>query len=275
MRTMALTVAAFSVLLLSSAPARSQEETKPKQGSGKQKAVQATTTYRSSNLIGMEVRNPEGEELGEIEDLVIDMESGKIRYAALSFGGFLDIGDKLFAVPINALLLKHDEEENYFVLDVDKEKLETAPGFDSDSCPDFGNAKWSAGVDKFYGNRGEAGAGKKPDTHQGQVVSTAQGKLVMTDDAGKKHTHNIGPNVTITLDGEDADLDELQKGQEIEVTTEERNGKKIVTAVEAKSKEGQSQEDEATEAQHEEAAETSETGDETETPPTESEEESE
>ena len=256
MRAMTLPLATCCVLLFSTlTTAAQQEESEPKPGGGEQKAVQATTTYRSSNLIGMEVRNPEGEELGEIEDLVIDMESGQLRYAALSFGGFLDIGDKLFAVPINALLLKHDEEDSYFVLDVDKEKLETAPGFDSDSWPDFGSAEWSAGVDTFYGRRGEAGAGKKPDTHQGQVVSTARGKLVMTDDAGKKHTHNIGPNVTITLDGDDVDLDELQKGQQVEVTTEERNGKKVVTAVEAKSKE--TQEDASTNE--------SEAGDETET----------
>jgi len=262
MRMFNLAVAALcSMLLLTNLTARAQEEDQPKPRAGKQKAVQTTTTYRSSNLVGMEVRNPEGEELGEIEDLVIDMESGQIRYAALSFGGFLDIGDKLFAVPISALLLKHDEDDTYFVLDVDKEKLETAPGFDSDSWPDFGNAKWAAGVDKFYGIRGQAGAGKQPDPHQGEVVSTAKGKLVMTDDAGTKHTHNIGPNVTITLNGEDADLDELQKGQHVEVTSEERNGKKIVTAVEARSKEGQ--------AQEEPTREESDTTRETETPDTE------
>jgi sporulation protein YlmC with PRC-barrel domain len=191
-------------------------------------AVKVTHTYRSSTLVGMEVRNPEGQDLGSIEDLVIDMESQRVRYAALSFGGFLGLGDKLFAVPIQALTLKHDEDDNYFVLDVPKEKLETAPGFDKDAWPDFGNPEFGAEVDAFYGTA-------QSKKHRGTVVSAAEEKLVMRSEAGEEHSHVIGPNVQITLDGDEAEMDDLARGQSIEVTTAEREGKQVVTEIAARS----------------------------------------
>lgn len=191
-------------------------------------AIEVTQTYRSSTLVGMDVRNPEGQELGTIEDLVIDMETHQIRYAALSFGGFLGVGDKLFAVPTKALTLKHDEEEAYFVLDVPKEKLEQAPGFNKDAWPDFGNPEFGQELDAFYGTA-------SLETHSGTVVSTEEGKLVMRSDSDEEHSHTIGPHVQITLDGDEVDLDDLKRGQHIEVTMAEREGKQVVTEIAARS----------------------------------------
>ena len=74
----------------------------------------------ATKLIGDPVVNADGEKLGKIEDLVIDPESGRVDYAVLSFGGFLGVGDKLFAVPIEAMRLS--PEERRFILDVDKER---------------------------------------------------------------------------------------------------------------------------------------------------------
>ncbi len=93
------------------------------------------TVLSSTSINGDNVRNPSGEDLGTIKDLMIDLTTGNVRFAVVSFGGFLGVGDKLFAVPFEALQVDADNE--CFVLDVDKEKLESAPGFDDDNWPNF------------------------------------------------------------------------------------------------------------------------------------------
>src|SRR3569623_2906303 len=59
----------------------------------------------ADTLQGDKVVNPKGENLGKIEDIMIDVASGRVAYAVLSFGGILGIGDKLFAIPWHALTL--------------------------------------------------------------------------------------------------------------------------------------------------------------------------
>lgn len=93
------------------------------------------TVLSSSSIAGDDVRNPSGEDLGKIKDLMIDLTSGTVRFAVVSFGGFLGMGDKLFAVPFDALTVDADNE--CFVLDADREKLENAPGFDENNWPNF------------------------------------------------------------------------------------------------------------------------------------------
>ena len=85
----------------------------------------------ASTLAGDSVRNSAGEDLGKVDEIMIDIPSGKVAYAVLSFGGVLRMGNKLFAVPWSALTV--DEDEKCFILDVDKQTLESAPGFDKDN----------------------------------------------------------------------------------------------------------------------------------------------
>jgi sporulation protein YlmC with PRC-barrel domain len=87
----------------------------------------------ATSIVNDDVVNAMGENLGHIEDLMIDLDRGCVAYAVLSFGGVLGIGDKLFAVPWSALKL--DTEHKQFVLNVPKERLENAPGFDKDNWP--------------------------------------------------------------------------------------------------------------------------------------------
>jgi sporulation protein YlmC with PRC-barrel domain len=105
----------------------------------------------ASTIIGDKVINTAGEQLGSVKELMIDPDDGFIIYAVLSFGGFLGMGDKLFAIPWEALTL--DTEEHAFILDVDKEILKNAPGFDKDHWPD--NAQYEAGwlldIYEYYG----------------------------------------------------------------------------------------------------------------------------
>lgn len=113
-----------------------------------------TTTTRprvlsATTIVGDAVVNHGGEDLGDIKDLMIDLNGGRVRYAVLSFGGFLGVGDKLFAVPLEVLEL--DDENERFVLDVDRERLENAPGFDKDHWPDTSDEAWQVEVYEYYG----------------------------------------------------------------------------------------------------------------------------
>ncbi|OIP15537.1 MAG: photosystem reaction center subunit H [Comamonadaceae bacterium CG_4_9_14_3_um_filter_60_33] len=103
----------------------------------------------ASSLIGNDVYNKQDEDLGDVKELMLDMHTGKITYAVLSFGGFLGMGEKLFAVPWSALTL--DTENKRFTLDVSKDRLESAPGFDSDNWPDMANPEWVEGIHTYYG----------------------------------------------------------------------------------------------------------------------------
>ena len=102
----------------------------------------------ASTLAGDSVRNPAGEDLGKIDELMIDIPSGRVAYAVLSFGGFLGMGDKLFAVPWNAL--KVDEDEKCFVLNVDKRRIEQAPGFDKSNWPDMSDPSFGTQLNDYY-----------------------------------------------------------------------------------------------------------------------------
>ena len=111
---------------------------------------EVTHHFRTSAIEGMAVRNAAGEDLGKVKDLVIELDSGAIVYAALDFGGFIGIGDKLFAVPWDAFKLGTNDKVEHLVLATTKEKLKNAPGFDKSHWPVAGDPAW-ANVDKFYG----------------------------------------------------------------------------------------------------------------------------
>jgi sporulation protein YlmC with PRC-barrel domain len=80
----------------------------------------------ASSLAKDSVRNRRNDDIGSIKEIMIDIPSGRIAYAVLSVGGFFNIGDRLFTIPREALT--PDEDRQYFVMDVDKEWLESAPG---------------------------------------------------------------------------------------------------------------------------------------------------
>jgi hypothetical protein len=105
-------------------------------------------TLSASTIIGDPVRNAMDEDLGKIEDLMIDLSSGRVAYAVLSFGGFLGMGNKLFAVPFRAM--KVDSENHAFVLDVPKDRLKEAPGFDKDNWPDVSDVGYRKQIYGFY-----------------------------------------------------------------------------------------------------------------------------
>jgi len=103
----------------------------------------------ADTLMGDSVVNAQDEDLGDIKEIMLDMRTGQVAYAVLSFGGFLGMGEKLFAVPWQALQL--DTVNKRFVLNIDKEHLKNAPGFDPDNWPDMSDLTWANQIHHFYG----------------------------------------------------------------------------------------------------------------------------
>lgn len=108
---------------------------------------------RASQLTGMNIQNPQGENVGQINDLVVDANTGRVRYAAVTYGGFLGIGNKMFAVPFEAFKVQRsgdDPGEIVLVLDVTQEQLEGSVGFDENNWPDFADKQYTAEIYKRY-----------------------------------------------------------------------------------------------------------------------------
>ncbi len=102
----------------------------------------------AGTLIGNSVVNDSGDDLGKIEAIMLDVTTGRIAYAVLSFGGFLGMGNKLFAIPWSALTLDTDQE--CFILNIAKERLESAPGFDKDHWPAMADPTWAKDLHSYY-----------------------------------------------------------------------------------------------------------------------------
>jgi sporulation protein YlmC with PRC-barrel domain len=102
----------------------------------------------AETLIGSDVYNHKSENIGSIKEIMLNLHDGKVAYAVLSFGGFLGMGEKLFAVPWVSLTL--DAKNRYFVLNVEKEYLKDAPGFDKNDWPNMADKTWSDQVHAYY-----------------------------------------------------------------------------------------------------------------------------
>jgi sporulation protein YlmC with PRC-barrel domain len=121
-----------------------------------QEATRRTTSrpnggaVQASKVLGEEVVNRQNESLGKIQDMVLDAEDGRVSYAVLSFGGFLGMGNKLFAIPWQAF--EHHAGKDKLILNVDKEKLQNAPGFEKEGrWPDFADRAWGESIHSYYG----------------------------------------------------------------------------------------------------------------------------
>lgn len=106
---------------------------------------------KSSVLRDKKVTNSANENLGKLEDIVVDADSGRILYGVLSFGGFLGVGDKLFAIPWQSLRLSGDNKA--ITLDVDKDRLKNAPGFDKKHWPNFADEQWATSTYEYYNQK--------------------------------------------------------------------------------------------------------------------------
>ena len=106
----------------------------------------------AGTLIGDKVCTRTDDELGDIKELMLNTVSGSVCYAVVAAGGFLSMGEKLYAVPWSALTL--DSPNRRFVLDVDVERFKNAPGFDKDNWPNMADETWAKQVHSYYGLKG-------------------------------------------------------------------------------------------------------------------------
>ena len=154
---------------------------------------------KGSTFIGSDVENPQGQNLGDIKDVVIDRTSGRIAYAVVSFGGFLGLGEKLFAVPWGAFSQPKPDKDT-LVLDVDKERLQNAPGFDTHNWPQMASREWVTNLYSYY--------------HVPPYWTTSAEASMAT-----ATVKNVDPNQrTITLQVDGRMLQNLQAGDSTQVT---------------------------------------------------------
>lgn len=106
------------------------------------------TVLSASTLNGNSVKNNRGDDLGNIKDIMIDASNNTVAYYVLSFGGFLNMGDKLFAIPAQSLTL--DTVNKCYILNASKEQLENAKGFDKDNWPNFADQSFRDSLNKHY-----------------------------------------------------------------------------------------------------------------------------
>ena len=112
-----------------------------------------TSNYRrtlsAGSLIGDKVQNLEGETLGTLKEIMIDVQRGQISYGVLETGSFLGMGGKLLAIPFEAFTV--DEQAHKLILNVDKEVLKNAEGFDKNNWPDFASHEWITRTHDYFG----------------------------------------------------------------------------------------------------------------------------
>jgi sporulation protein YlmC with PRC-barrel domain len=186
--------------------------------------VHTDYTYRVSTLVGMEVRNHADTHIGKLEDLLVDVRDGHVRYGILSFGGILGIGDKLFPIPWRELTMQIAEKKAYLVADVSTDFLKTAPSFARNEWPDV-TPQWLGFVEAMF------------PVHSGRVMSVSKDHLVMTlgDFDKTEHSHPVASNAVVTRDGTPVALTDLRNGDHIKVTTEQQAGIHVVTRIDAQS----------------------------------------
>lgn len=103
----------------------------------------------ASTLVGDKVKNLDGEDLGEVEDIVIDLESGRVAYAVVAFGGGFMNSGKLVAIPWQSVVV--DQGDKKLLLNASKEALESAEGFDKDDWPDMADPSFRTRTSSHYG----------------------------------------------------------------------------------------------------------------------------
>jgi len=103
----------------------------------------------ASTLTGDKVVNEHDEDLGSVKDIMIDTDTGNVMYYVLSFGGILGMGDKLFAIPPQAINI--DTTKKCLILNIEKDRLKNAPGFDKDNWPNMADLQFRNKIYSHYG----------------------------------------------------------------------------------------------------------------------------
>jgi sporulation protein YlmC with PRC-barrel domain len=126
-----------------------QQQTQQPQAQPRQAAEEGRLDVRASRLIGMDVRNPQNENLGSVHDLVLDTQNNRVHYVVLSHGGLFGMGADLFAFPMRSFELAPDLRS--LVLNIERAALRDAEGFDRNRWPDLAEGRYWTDVDRRFG----------------------------------------------------------------------------------------------------------------------------
>lgn len=152
-----------------------------------------TGLFRATSVVGSAVKDVNGKDAGKIEDLLLD-HRGHVGYAVVSFGGFLGIGDKLFAVPWDVVVMEGSSRTVY--IDVKKETLARSPSFASDKWPDTSNQDWAQGVKKAWSDA--------------SITAAVKTKLIEASPATLVKVHVDTTNGIVQLNGS-VDTDKMRQ----------------------------------------------------------------
>lgn len=140
-----------------SARQEQRQQREQREQAQEQRQNQQVRDMRASDIIGATVRDRQGERLGDVQDLIVDVSNERVNYAILAFGGFLGFGEKLFAYPMDRFQASGDDGDE-LTLSVAEDELKNAPGFDRSNWPTFGAAGGYRGeVDKHFGQTVQTG----------------------------------------------------------------------------------------------------------------------
>jgi len=178
-------VLSFSLLAFAGA-AQAQQTQQPQQQMQQSQAQAQQGQMRANELIGKKVTDSQGKELGEISELVLDLQAGKVHAAVLEFGGILGMGEKNYAFPISQL--RQGKDRDQFTMDIDKQKLENAEGFAKGEWPE---------MDAEYWGRvgGQASAGETRPQGQAQAQKQSMVLVRASELEGKNVQDQSGQEV--------------------------------------------------------------------------------
>jgi sporulation protein YlmC with PRC-barrel domain len=150
--TLAIVAVSFGPLR-AQGPTASQATSSVNENLHKLDSTTSGHSIRVSKLIGLKIYNSGKQHVGQIKDIVVNPTSARVQYVAVSYGGFLGLGDNLFAVPIQAMQIKQDPDNMdnvLLILDVTKEQMNGAKGFDETNWPNFSDGTFVAELHRRY-----------------------------------------------------------------------------------------------------------------------------
>ncbi len=163
-----------------------------------------TGLVRASTVVGSSVKDLAGKDAGKIEDLLLEHD-GDVEYAVVSFGGFLGVGDKLYAVPWNAVIV--DRADRTVRIDVKKETLERSPSFTRDKWPDPNDREWGREVKKSWSDAAITAsvktrlAGQSPATLLKVDVDTTNGVVQLNGNVDSERTKQRATELARQVEG--------------------------------------------------------------------------
>jgi sporulation protein YlmC with PRC-barrel domain len=165
-------------------------------------AIVPSLLVKLTSLTGREVQNPQGDDLGNIEDVVIDAASGHVAYAVLSFGGFLGLGEKQVIMPWRSL--QTIAPGDTFTLNISEEQLKNAPSFDPNEWPDMEDLHWGDTIHEYYGQEPYWGQQLPPtaahETSQPPQFRLLRSSQVLQNDVMNTRGQHLGKIEDVVID---------------------------------------------------------------------------